>query len=149
MVAKKLKILPPDEGISIWLDSNIKLLIDKDRFLNEFLGDADIAVFKHPLRNTVKEEVEAIKIYRDYAYDKAKKQFDSYIGFKDDQGLYECGVLVIRHNQRTKTFCEDWWEEIQNSPRDQVSFPYILSKHNIKLKANKGDVRKHKWFKFQ
>lgn len=149
MVAKKLKILPPDKGISIWLDSDIKLLIHKDRFVDEFLGNADIGVFKHPLRNTVKEEVEAIKTCRSYAYDNAKKQFDSYVGFKDDCGLYECGVLVIRHNKRTKAFCKDWWEEIQENQRDQVSFPYVLSKHNIKLKANNGDVRNHPWFKFQ
>jgi len=143
--------LPPDAVISVWLDSNIKLLIDKELFVKEFLGDSDIGVFKHPERNTVVDEVETIRIHKKYAYDRSRKQFDKYksLGFKDNQGLYECGVLVIRHSKKTKAFCEDWWKEVQDNPRDQVSLPYILSKHNIKLKSNSGNVRNHKFFKYE
>ena len=146
-----MKILPPDKVISVWLDSNIKLLIDKESFVEEFLGDSDIGAFKHPERNTVAEEVEAIRTQKEYASDRSRRQSDKHkkLGFKDNQGLYECGVLVIRHSEKTRAFCEDWWEEIQSNPRDQVSLPYILSKHNIKLKANLGNVRNHKFFKYE
>jgi len=117
--------------------------------VKEFLGDNDIGLFKHPERNTVEEEIKALR--KSYAYERALKQFNKNkrLGFKDDQGLYECGVLVIRHNEKTKSFCIDWWKQILENPRDQVSFPYILSKHNIKIKANTGNVGRHKWFQFQ
>jgi len=154
--SKRIKIKPflyEKADIYIWIDSNIKLLVDKEQLVDEFLGGSDIGLFKHPERNTIEEELGAIQIHRNKHYEKVRWQVLDYINkynFRDNKGLYECGVLIIRDNKKTKKFCEDWWEQIKKySVRDQISFPYILSKHNINIKANNGDVRKHKWFKFQ
>ncbi|HNU95672.1 MAG TPA: DUF616 domain-containing protein [Candidatus Paceibacterota bacterium] len=153
--AKRIKILPFENkntnDIYVWLDSNIELLISKELLVKEFLGDNDMGLFKHPIRNNIKDEAEAIRIYRPQYYEAVKKQVDKYLKtYKDDKGLYECGVLILRNNERVRNFCQDWWKEIiENSPRDQISFPFVLNKHNIKIKANDGDVRQHNWFKFK
>jgi hypothetical protein len=149
--AKKIKILPfKDADIYIWIDSNIELLISKEELVDKFLGDADIGIFKHPVRDNIKDEAEAIKPHRPQHYEAVKKQVAKYLKtYKDDKGLYECGVLVLRNNEKVRRFCKDWWNEIiNNSVRDQISFPFVLNRHNIKIKANTGDVRKHKWFKY-
>jgi len=42
--------------------------------VKEFLGDNDIGLFKHPERNTVEEEIKALR--KSYAYERALKQFN-------------------------------------------------------------------------
>ena len=59
MDAKIFKILPHkylDCNISVWLDSNIHLITNEVKFVDRFLGNADIGICKHPLRNTIKED---------------------------------------------------------------------------------------------
>jgi hypothetical protein len=149
MEAKKYKILAHRyiDGTSVWLDGNIELLIPEEEFIKEFLGDADIGLFKHPYRDCIYEEAVADT----GRIDELKEQVDYYRsqGFPEKAGLYECGVLVRRNTEVVNKFNEEWWDEIQRwSARDQISFPYVLSKYPLKVKANEGNVRKHKWFKF-
>jgi hypothetical protein len=151
MEAKKYKILSHkyiDSDISVWLDGNIELLIPEEELIKEFLGDADIGLFKHPYRDCIYYEavadagrVEELKPQVDYYRSK---------GFPKHAGLYECGVLVRRNTEAVNKFNEEWWKEIVKwSARDQISFPYVLSKYPLKVKANDGNVRNHKWFRFK
>jgi len=64
MNAKIYKILAHqyiDEDISVWLDGNLFLKIPEEQLVKEFLGDADMAIFKHPDRDCVYDEAEAAK----------------------------------------------------------------------------------------
>lgn len=152
MEAKEYKILAHkfiEDEISVWLDGNIFLEVPEELLIEHFLGDADIGVWKHP--------------YRDCIYDEAlsdvgrvetlKHQVDHYRrqGFPEHAGLYECGTLVRRNTPRVNEFNEAWWKEIKQwSTRDQISFPYVLSKFpDLKVKVNEGNVRNHPWFKFK
>lgn len=142
--AKIFKVFPYDfidTDYSIWVDGNIFPLVEDKRIV-ELLGDADMALWKHPTRTTVEEELGAIKHY----YPEMSLYAENYWlrlqkeGFKDDLGLYECNVLIRRHNEPIKQFMALWWEQITRwCSRDQMSFPYCLSKVPIKLKVIEED----------
>lgn len=131
--AKIYKVLPYqflDTDISVWMDGNEFPLIGEDKML-EFLGDNDIALFPHEFRSSVFEEIEAIK----YFYPEHWTMVEKYkhrllkLGFEDRYGLGHCGILIRRHNDRTRKFCDMWWSEItSHCTRDQISFPYVMSK---------------------
>lgn len=138
--AKKPKIMPhlyfPDYEWSLWIDANLFVLADLSVFITRAIEtQSRIALFQHPERNTLGGEVEQLcKLKRD---DPAliRQQFDRYLseGWDNQLPLYECNFIVRRHNDpevsRAMTM---WWNEIvNNSRRDQVSFPYTMWKSGI------------------
>jgi len=154
MAAKIYKILSHkfiDADVSIWVDGNIKLLISPEELVKEWLGNADMAVWKHPDRDCIYDEApEAKGLGGDYV-----KMIDEQIreygnkGFPKHAGLAECNVIIRRHNNKIKAFNEDWWQEILGwSCRDQLSFPVVLARHNLKVNFIEGNVRKHKHFEY-
>jgi hypothetical protein len=154
IAAKVYKILSHlfiDTDISIWVDGNIKLLIPKEELVAQWLGDADIAVWKHFDRDCIYEEAQAAKgLGGDYTK-MIDEQIEEYKnkGFPRHAGLAECNVIIRRHNDKVKAFNEDWWDEILKwSCRDQISFPVVLARHDLKVNFVEGNVRKHDWFEY-
>jgi len=155
MNAKIYKVLAHkfvEDDISIWIDGNIELLIPEDEFIKDFLGDADIAVFKHFDRDCLYNEAPAAKgLGGDYVQ-MIDEQVEHYRmkGFPGHAGLPDCSVIVRRHNKETERFNESWWAEICRwSCRDQISFPYVLRNFpNLKVKFNVGNPRDHINFKY-
>lgn len=156
MNAKIYKVLPHkffDAECSIWVDGNVYPTADAKTIL-KMLGDADIAVFSHPYRKCVyKEAPEARKRVAEENKALIDEQIDNYHkeGMPHDFGLWECGMILRRHNAATEEFGLRWWAEIcRYSERDQLSFPYVLWKmaDRIKLKTLKDNVRSHKYFRY-
>lgn len=138
--AKIYKVLPfqfLDTDISVWMDGNEFPLISEERIL-ELLGDNDMALWHHEFRSSVFEEIEAIK----YFYPEHWQMVEKYkrrllkLGFEDKYGLGHCGIIIRRHNDKVKEFCNMWWSEITaHCTRDQISFPYVMSQiKDIKIK---------------
>ena len=150
MNAKIYKILPwlwVDCDISIWVDGNIFPLVDNDRLVDEFLGDADMALFKHSDRTKLQDEAVAAKgLYDNNDYKKRiDEQMEAYRGLTGD--LAECGFIIRRHNDKVKKFCQEWWAHIcRYSERDQISYPVI--KKDLKINYINGNIRKHPYFKY-
>jgi hypothetical protein len=154
--AKIYKCLPHKYlncDISIYVDGNIFLLETPEK-IAELLGDADIALFKHPSRTNIWDEAEAIKQWypQKLVIGEVDEQITAYKtnGVEPTIPLCECGVLIRRHNDQTVTFNEAWWAEIcRYSFRDQLSFPVVASFFpNLKIKYLEGSVNTHKYFKF-
>jgi hypothetical protein len=154
MEAKIYKILPHlflDTDISIWVDGNIFLLIEPGKLAEEFLGEADMAVWKHFNRNCIYEEVphiiglggdRGLYVEEQAAHYRAQ-------GHPANWGLGECNVIIRRHNEKVKRFCNAWWAEICRwSARDQMSFPFVLRNSDIKCNFVPGNPREHKYFKY-
>ncbi len=129
-----------ENEISIYLDSNI--IIAKQLNIKSLLGDADIAVFKHNLRNTIFDEaIPAQKRLLSQGNNESEielinKQIQAYKKKKHAQQrpLCLCGILIRRNNQRTRDFCRKWYIEIERySFRDQLSFPAIKSSCKINI----------------
>lgn len=136
--SRMIKILPHkffDADFSIYCDSHIKI---KDEFTHEWLitnvlKDADMCVAICRTKDCLYQEIEAAKTRLN---DKEElellvKQGEHYraIGYPEHNGLYGYQPLIRKHSPIMIEFCESWWAELCRwSYRDQVSFPYVLSK---------------------
>ena len=158
MEAKRYKILPhlffPDTEISIWTDANIYLKVEPDYLISKFLKDCDIAIFKHSYRKGVYDEFAELRKdprFNDpWLQSQLARQEDRYKkeGLPNVQ-LYEGNFLIRRNNEAVNQAMEAWWAQITRWQwRDQVSLPYILWKRKLKIFEIKGNIRKHKFFKY-
>lgn len=157
MNAKVYKVLPHrflDCEYSVWVDGNIFPVVSSGE-IKELLGNSDIAVFRHPQRNCVyQESFPARERVAEEYRGLIREQMDKYEseGFPAGFGLWECGMIIRKHNEATREFNERWWAEITRfSQRDQLSFPYVMWKMQgkIKLKTLDGNVRNHKYFRYE
>lgn len=135
-----------DYKASIYHDASFQLQSDPFLLIEAYLGDADMSLHPHYLRHCLYEEIEAcIQLYKDrIGLLRAQGQAYKQQGFPEDQGLYECGILMRHHNKRVSELNEKWWEEIvRYSARDQISFPVVLSDSSVKLNLLPFDNIRH------
>ena len=144
------KMLPhlyfPDEEISIYIDGNISLLRDPVQVVEKWLGNKDLAVFRHPQRKSVYAEAAAVIDFRKASKSEVQAQIKKYKaqGYPGDFGLSACFVLVRRHTQLTRKLGERWWVEyMQYSCRDQLSFDYVRWLLGVERAVLKGNVFKN------
>ena len=147
MNAKIFKVMPHkffDCDISIWLDGNIFLKVPKEKLVEDFLGDNDIALFKHSHSRRLSYEVRWIRYALRMRPDKKKLMKEVY----DQEGYYQSkgivdnmkmamgGMIIRRHTPLVAQFNETWWAEICRwSQRDQLSLPVVLNQFT-ELKKN-------------
>lgn len=160
MEAKRYKILShlfyPQDEITVWVDANISLRAESRQVVNTLLGDADLAVFRHPYRETVWQEFATLKddprFAIPYLQTQLTEQWRTYRmeGLPASTGLFECNVLIRRNNPRVTRLMETWWAQICRWQwRDQVSFPYALWKHaDVNVAAIEGNAREHPFFDY-
>ena len=147
-----------DADVTIWLDGNVRLLKPPEWIVSEYLGDADLAIFKHPDRNCLYDEAAfCAKMGKDAAI-VLQKQTAHYIkeGMPRRWGLPETRCVIRRNTEQMAQLGDTWWNEMQeHSVRDQVSLPYVCWKLGVKWReipgrcwaGNKSDVfhyEKHK-----
>lgn len=152
MAAKVYKILAHkylDADVSIWLDGNIYPLVSKEMMIEEWLKDADMAVFEHNHHWTIHREVEVIrKMFksRPWIYEEAKEQVKNY----PDLPLSMCGMIIRRHTPLVERFNEAWWAEIcVSGQRDQLSFPVVLKRFKLKVNYIKGNIKNHPYLRYE
>ncbi|MCK4791372.1 MAG: DUF616 domain-containing protein, partial [Desulfobacteraceae bacterium] len=155
--AKIPKILPhkffPNHHVSLWVDSNIRLLGDLTPLITEAIEHRNMALFRHPEdRPSLEAEVQAcIQMDKDDPLI-LSSQIEAYqqAGLPPDQSLPACMVILRRHqNPQIVVAMETWWEEIKNhSRRDQISLPYIVWKHGLKYETIDDNVRDNAFFKW-
>lgn len=143
----------------IWLDSS--MVITNVNFVDDILKLLEqlpnMVSFSHSRRKNTKEEFTVLKKMKKFNGLNFDHQQNTYIkeGFKDDIGLFENGFFIRKIDEKMNKLFDDWWNEIKtHTYRDQVSFPYVLWKNNIKqdiiIKQNifncklVGKVLKHK-----
>jgi len=145
----------------IWQDSSLKFT--NNNFVEDILNllnknKEDIYFYEHYYRNNIKDEYELSKTLSKYENNRMFEQLQKY---EDehflDETLYECGIFIYKNNDKNIKLFNDWWKEnINYSYQDQLSFPYVLWKHNRKpillndnefIKKNtKGSVWDNKLF---
>lgn len=121
---------------SIYVDGNITLNVSPETLIEKYLGDHDIAVYRHPTRDCIYDEaMECAKRKLDdleIIIEQAKAYEDS--GYPKHRGLAECGVIIRRHTPDVAQFNEAWWAEYcRYSRRDQISFMYAADKVGIRV----------------
>lgn len=131
-LSREIKMMPhkhlrDEYENSIFVDANA-VIYGEITNLTRYLHDGNsLAVSRHSIRRTVKDEIEACVKLRGTNRAEAEEQYNSYLreGFKDDMPLLECGILVRRHkDKRLQELMQTWFEEFKNGvKRDQLSLP--------------------------
>jgi len=161
MQARLPKILgwmyEPGFDYYLWVDASFAIESPKcvSWFL-EKLGTRDMVVFKHPDRNTVKEEIEYIE---KRIADGNKYLTDRYEGeYGDEQACYllkeeyddvhlfaTCAIFY-RNPEKIKTLRDtmlEWWAHTSAFHLvDQTSLPYAIWKHQCKVAIVDNNIYK-------
>lgn len=139
-VARCIKILPhiffSEYTISVWVDGNIEVIGNIVEFIYKNLKNYFL-VSKHPQRNCVYAEAEAIvKLGKD-TKENVDKQISIYKqnGYPSRYGMVQTDILVRRHmTNLCIKISENWWKEVFNfSKRDQLSFNYSIWKTDVQI----------------
>jgi hypothetical protein len=126
----------PDCDYSLWIDGSLRLLMSAPQLVQRFLGDADMALFPHPVRECIFDEAEVCAHARLDDPGVIAAQAGKYraCGFPAKSGLNECGFILRRHSVQVERFNNAWWSEYcRHSCRDQLSFNYVSWMLGIKL----------------
>jgi hypothetical protein len=135
------KMLPhrafPEFDYSLYIDGNIRLLSDVKPVFDEFIASkACLGLFPHPLRNSVKEEVEAcLQAGKVVDNDNLQRELAHYRQerFPDNVGLIEASVILKNHRHPgLDRAMEAWWHMFERfETRDQFSLPFVLWKTKV------------------
>lgn len=127
---------------SIWMDAHGKLKVHP-RYLVGLLGDQDMGVFQHPVRDCIYDEASAVVELGKETEAVVKRQMAAYLnaGYPRQRGLAGTGLVVRRHTPEVARFNEAWWAQISaGSVRDQLSFDYVCWKLGIMYAILPGDL---------
>lgn len=148
----------PGYDIYIWLDGGMSLQDPHAvMWLLEQLGEADIAFFKHPWRNTVKEECDHIEEYLQkgdkyitsrYKNGLHKEMYEAIqqdISYTDEY-LFASTVFIYKNIAPVKSLMEVWWYfQSRYYTCDQLALPYAMFRTGITFKQLEGNVFKNKY----
>lgn len=123
-----------EHDVSIYVDGNIRVIGGMRDFAERFLATgAAIGSYRHPLRASVREEVQAcMKAGKIAAGEHMLVELDAYLaeGFPDDQGLIETGVFLKNHaHPGLEPAMDFWWQLFEHyRTRDQLGLPFVMWK---------------------
>jgi len=122
-------------GWTLYLDGSLIPKQAMGPVVEEWLADADFAVFRHPHRSCPFEELKAI-IKRNKATKQQVRNAEAYLKFKGatpGMGLYACGVIARRYPQPTwmRYLQKEWLDGLvaTDLPRDQPFLPMAMAIH--------------------
>jgi hypothetical protein len=127
----------PAFDVSVYVDGNIRILGDIKQFVSRIEGSgAALGLFRHPVRTTVREEVQQC-LQRQKVTDAAAAfaELQEYVdqGFADDGGLIEASILLRDHRHpQLRVAMRAWWNLFnRHQGRDQFSLPFVLWKTGV------------------
>ena len=120
-----------DGSCSLWNEDSVKWFLEQ-------LGDADIALFKHPDRNTIQQEADFLKkcLARGSRYILSRylgEWIDEQMAeihddpFYDDDLLLASTAFVYQNVYMVQEMMKEWWYHITRYHIiDQLSLPFVL-----------------------
>jgi hypothetical protein len=145
----------PDYDYYIWVDASFT--ISHKYFITHMLDKCngyDIALFKHPDRNTITEEANFIKkrinegckyLISRYENELVDEQLEACLSdkeFKDDQLFATCS-FIYKNNDNVKNLLEKWWVHTSRyHVVDQLSIPYLAKKSSCKVNIIRDNIYK-------
>lgn len=141
---KWYKMMPhklfPEYEYSLWIDSLFVLRGNPYIYIDKYLKDYNLGIFRHNTeRKCIYEEGEiCIDLgLADKKITEAQLKRYKEDGYPKDNGLVMTGILFRKHNEPdVVNTMEHWFKEVQNGcKRDQVSFNYSAWKTNLNFKV--------------
>jgi len=133
----------PEHRVYLWVDSSCQLSHkDSVKWFLEQLGENDVAVFKHPNRNTIQEEADYLKKrlrnHCPYITPRYENEFiDEQMAEinKPNLPLYASTAFIYRNTHDVKKMLKEWWYHISRYHTiDQLSFSHCLQQAPLKVK---------------
>lgn len=137
--------MKPGYNYYIWIDGSFSLQNkDSVKWFIDKLGDADIALFIHPWRKTIKEEVDHIEdhlkkgkpyITSRYKNGFHKEMYEEIMGTEyKDTVLYTSTAFIYKSNDKVKEMMNWWWlYQSRYFTCDQVALPFVVSMSELKV----------------
>lgn len=157
LLSREIKMLPHkyldnEYDLSIYIDANAVIYGELSQLSYCCAENISLAITKHSVRNTLKEEFDACVSIKGIDREKADLQYERYVrdGFVDNLPLIECGLLIRNHHDiELQKLMEEWYLEYQNGiRRDQLSLlPSISKLHFDRYKVLNGSVWHNQYFK--
>lgn len=156
LLARKTKILGSPiinekYDIELWMDAAVEFVKPINDFIKHYLGKNDkLVCFKHGLRNSVEEEMDACLRFRKETIENIEnlKEFYKCENYKYDNGLVESTVMIKRpKDKKVIETMNLWYDVVLNyTRRDQLSFNYAIYKTGLKVKWINEYVFNNDWF---
>ncbi len=146
-------VLLKDYDFTVYIDGKLTITGDMTEYMNVFSKGRSMLCFPHPLRHTIKEELEALITYGKGDPEILRKQLMAYSGegFNNQRPLTDTACL-IRSNKDPlliKTM-DDWWNELSKySLRDQMSLGYVSWKNNYLYDISALNIYKNPFLRKQ
>lgn len=135
------QMIPNEYDYYIWIDSSSAFSHkDSVKWFIDNCQNVDIAVFKHPQRNSIEQEADYIKYrlrrkceyitprYKNELADEQVKIIKQDKDYNDDC-LFVTTAFVYKHTPAVEKMMIDWWYHTSRFHSvDQLSFPYVLKK---------------------
>lgn len=145
----------PGHDVYIWLDGAVALLRgDCVKWYVEQLGDNDMVLFRHPWRGNIKDESDHIEKklqegnkylvprYLNGLHKEQLAEIQKDPEYKDDV-LYASTAFVYRDTPKVRAMLKDWWYyQSRYYTCDQLALPYVVKKHDLKIKTIKDSLFK-------
>lgn len=130
----------------IWLDGSVSLMRENSAlWLLDQLGDGDIALFKHPWRDTIKKETDFIEerlkrgdkyLTPRYQNGLHKEQYADIsldTNFVDDK-LYASTAFIYRDSEKVRDALRMWWLHTSRYfTVDQLALPYVTKDLDVRV----------------
>jgi hypothetical protein len=124
-----------DADVYIWCDANVRVC--DQEFISwclAGLGDADIAVPRHPDAPRISDDMAIALTQPRYAALPLRQQVAHYAadGYPEDFGNWWTGVMARTGYAAGAVFGDAWLSEmIRWTYHDQLSLPYVMWKHGL------------------
>ncbi|MBQ8891803.1 MAG: DUF616 domain-containing protein [Bacilli bacterium] len=158
LLARKIKILGHPTinqkyDIFVWLDAAVEFRRKITDFVSAFLKTNDVFVgFKHGLRTSIDEEMNACLRFRKENIDRINRLREFYKDEKYDysNGLIESTVLIKKMDDaKVQETMMLWFNIVEKySHRDQLSFNYCIFKTGLNVRWINEKVFNNEWFKW-
>lgn len=151
------ELLDPPSDIYIWLDASFQMQEGAVAWLLSELGGEDFAIFQHPRRSSLADEVAFLRkrltkryvgsgyIRERYANEWLDLQVETYLEDPDfvDNRLFACGCFLYRPTPAVQALMRDWWYHITRYHiNDQLSLPYVLAKSQVAVHTIHANIYK-------
>lgn len=128
--------LYPNAEHTLWLDGCLTPKHDPSKLIEDYMteGSPGIFTFRHMQRNCIYQECEAcVRLKKDnlLVLRHLAKRYKAE-GYPHNNGLAETTAMLRANTPEVNRFNELWWDELRsNSIRDQMSFNYLIWKHDL------------------
>lgn len=152
-LAKKIKMYPDlyfkEFDTSVWVDGKYQIEDDIRKYIRKYEKDKPILCFPHFRRECIYDEAATCICLKIGKKEDIIKQISDYYreGFPINNGMYEMGCIVRKHNNElVKKMMDDWAKEVaQYSYRDQISFPFVCWKYDFLPDICDLDINRNQW----